>query len=162
MTSPGNEPNASSNSGGIPFTPPPAPSQEKPDLDKEVDQALGGLSIEQLMDQSTSHAPATPSGGGGKMDPSRPVRGGRPGPRGHGGRHQHEDHINPDNIKRGKIVAIRQGNVFVDIGGKSQGICPIDQFDQAPGTDEAGKRRAWKSGRNTSLFIRDMSRGRGW
>lgn len=74
------------------------------------------------------------------MDPSRPVRGGRPGPRGHGGgRHSHEDHINPDNIKKGKIVAIRQGNVFVDIGGKSQGICPIDQFD-APAAEGEEKK----------------------
>jgi ribosomal protein S1 len=134
MTSPGNEPNAS-NPSGIPFTPPPAP--EKPDLDKEVDQALGGLSIEQLMEQSTAKPPAQTSGGGGgaRLDPARPVRGGRPGPRGHG-RHQQEDHINPDNIKRGKIVAIREGNVFVDIGGKSQGVCPIDQFDIPKGGTE--------------------------
>jgi ribosomal protein S1 len=145
MTSPGNEHDIQ----GIPFTPPAAPAaqaQEKPDLDREVDQALGGLSIEQLMEQSTSRPPAESSsqtagaagGGGRRLDPSRPVRGGRPGPR-----RQHEEHVNPDNIKRGKITAIRQGNVFVDIGGKSQGICPLDQFDQAPVTGaEAGEQQA--------------------
>jgi ribosomal protein S1 len=133
MTSPGNEPNASNNPAGIPFTPPPA--HDKPDLDKEVDQALGGLSIEQLMEQSSAKPPAPTSGGsaGGKMDPNRPVRGGRPGPRAH---RPHEEHINPDNIKHGKIVAIREGNVFVDIGGKSQGVCPIDQFDIPKGGTE--------------------------
>lgn len=112
---------------------------EKADLDKEVAAALGGLSIEQLMEQSAAakvpmqSAPA--AGAGPRMDPSRPVRGGRPGAR----RGIHEDHINPDNIKRGKITSIREGNVFVDIGGKSQGICPLEQFDQvAPKEGEGG------------------------
>jgi ribosomal protein S1 len=118
--------------------------QEKVDLDKEVAAALGGLSIEQLMEQSAaakvpmhSAPPAGASGGPGgpRMDPSRPVRGGRPGAR----RGIHEDHINPDNIKRGKISAIREGNAFVDLGGKSQGICPLEQFDQvAPKSGEGG------------------------
>ncbi len=54
------------------------------------------------------------------------MRGGRPGAR----RHQQEGGINPDNIKKGRISGIRGSNVLVDIGGKSQGICPIEQFDQ--------------------------------
>ncbi|MEI8194876.1 MAG: S1 RNA-binding domain-containing protein [Phycisphaerae bacterium] len=92
------------------------------DLDKEIEQALGGASIEDLMAQAVSKGtPAGPT-----MDPSRPVRGGRPSAKDRGER------TAPDNIKRGKVVAIREGNVFVDLGGKSQGMCPLEQFDEVP------------------------------
>lgn len=92
------------------------------DLDKEIEQALGGASIEDLMAQAVSKG--TPTGP--TMDPSRPVRGGRPSARDRGER------TAPDNIKRGKVVSIREGNVFVDLGGKSQGMCPLEQFDEVP------------------------------
>lgn len=119
----------------------------------EVAKALGGLSIDELMEQSAAaKMPAQAGGGAGggggpRLDPNRPVRGGRPGARGiHRGQAGGGEHINPDNIKHGKITAIREGNVFVDIGGKSQGMCPIDQFDQAPGTDEAGEKKGVEVG----------------
>jgi len=136
-----------STSSSVPATP---AAGEKSDLDLEVAKALGGLSIDELMEQSA--AAKVPmqggaAGGGPRLDPNRPVRGGRPGAR--GARRAPEgggDHINPDNIKHGKITAIREGNVFVDIGGKSQGMCPIDQFDQAPGTDESGEKKGVEVG----------------
>ena len=100
----------------------------KTDIDKEVEQALGGVSIEDLMAQSVSRG--TPTGP--TLDPSRPVRGGRPGRTAPGER------VQADNIKLGTIVAIREGNAFVDLGGKSQGICPLEQFDTPlPGQEEA-------------------------
>ncbi|HUO10682.1 MAG TPA: S1 RNA-binding domain-containing protein [Phycisphaerae bacterium] len=122
MTSPsGNE----QKPAGIPFTPPRPPSppghSEKQDIQHEVDQAMGGISIEDLMAGSVNKGPSTPT-----LDPQRPVRGGRPGAR----RHLQDQGINPDNIKRGKIVGVSGSNVLVDIGGKSQGICPLEQFDQ--------------------------------
>ncbi|MGN6370821.1 MAG: 30S ribosomal protein S1 [Phycisphaerae bacterium] len=127
MTSPGNE----TKPAGIPFTPPrpPAPpgQSEKQDIQNEVDQAMGGISIEDLMAGSVNKGPSTPT-----LDPQRPVRGGRPGAR----RHLQEQGINPDNIKKGKIVGISGSNVLVDIGGKSQGICPLEQFDQKVGDSE--------------------------
>jgi ribosomal protein S1 len=118
---------------GIPFVPPPAAGNtEKNEIDREVNQALGGMSIEDLMAQSVNAMPAE-GGGGPKLDPNRPVRGGRPGAR------RHEERVNPDNVKRGKIVAIQGLNVLVDIGGKSQGVCPLDQFDQpAEGSEAKG------------------------
>lgn len=104
---------------------PATPQQERQSIEHEVQQALGGQSIEDLMAQAVSKGtPAGPS-----LDPNRPVRGGRPGRRGPHHGHHERDGINPDNIKKGKITAIREGNVFVDIGGKSQGICPLDQFE---------------------------------
>ena len=121
MTSPGNE----TKSVGIPFTPPRPPSPpghaEKQDIQNEVDQAMGGISIEDLMAGSVNKGASAPT-----LDPQRPVRGGRPGAR----RQLQEQGVNPDNIKKGKIVGIAGSNVLVDIGGKSQGICPLEQFDQ--------------------------------
>jgi ribosomal protein S1 len=114
MTSSGNENKPSLSS-------PAANKVDAADIDKEVDQALGGVSIEDLMAQSVNKGPSTP-----RLDPARPVRGGRPGAR----RHHQEEGINPDNIKKGRIAGIRGSNVLVDIGGKSQGICPLEQFDQ--------------------------------
>ncbi|HVS70691.1 MAG TPA: S1 RNA-binding domain-containing protein [Phycisphaerae bacterium] len=125
------QPSEASKSHGIPFVPPPSPGNaEKSDIDREVNQALGGLSIEELMAGSSNPLPpetSAPPTGGPKLDPSRPVRGGRPGAKRHS---HHEERINPDNIKRGKIVAIQGLNVLVDIGGKSQGVVPLEQFDQ--------------------------------
>ncbi len=96
---------------------------EPPSIDQEVQQAMGGMSIEDLMEKSLSKA-STSAPNQPRLDPSRPVRGGRPG-----ARRQREEHVNPDNIKHGKVIAIREGNAFIDIGGKSQGLCPLDQFD---------------------------------
>lgn len=108
---------------------PKMPSQqeggESADLDREVEAALGGASIDDLMEKAVSKGtPAGPS-----LDPSRPVRGGRPR---RGGKHQQDERVQADNIKRGVVTAIREGNVFVDLGGKSQGICPLEQFDAVP------------------------------
>ncbi len=104
---------------------PSSSSAEKPDIEKEVAEAMGNMSIEDLMAQSLEKAQSNPQ----QSDPNRPSRGGRPGAR----RHSSEGEINPDNIKHGKIVSIREGNAFVDLGGKSQGICPLDQFNDASG-----------------------------
>ena len=106
---------------------PPATS-EKAAIDAEVQQALGGMNFDDMMTAAVNKGHA----GAPAMDPNLPVGWGRRGAGGggHGGdRQQSEGGVNPDNIKKGKIVAIREGNVFVDIGGKSQGICPIDQFE---------------------------------
>jgi ribosomal protein S1 len=107
------------------------PLAAKPDqqeIEQEVNQALGGMSIEDLMAQSLSRSATTQP----NLDPSRPTRGGRPGPR----RGGESEGTHPDNVKHGRVTAIREGNVFVDIGGKSQGVCPLEQFDTVPDNEE--------------------------
>jgi len=144
MISPGNESHNKPHSG-ISFTPPPPPGvSEKQDIAKEVDQALGGLSIEDLMAGSVSKAPSAP-----KLDPHRPVRGGRPGARRH-----NDDGINPDNIKRGKIVGFAGNNVLVEIGGKSQGICPIEQFDQTVEGDAGAEKKGVEIGQEHDFIFK--------
>ena len=147
MTAPANE----TENTPIPAPAPIATGIEKSELDREVADALGGLSIEQLMEQSAAAKvpmPAAPVGGP-RLDPARPMRGGRPG-----ARRIHEDHVNPDNVKHGKVTAIREGNVFVELGGKSQGMCPIDQFDQAPDTTDAGEKKAVEIGQEYDFIFK--------
>ncbi len=66
-------------------------------LQRELDEALGDMSLEELIDQE--QAPVKPSAPG---------------------------------LKRGKVIAIQGDDVFVDMGGKSQGILPAIQFEDEP------------------------------
>jgi small subunit ribosomal protein S1 len=68
-------------------------------LDKEIADALAGVSMDELYG----------------FDKARPAEAGPPG-KGKGPR-------------RGRIISIGKDDVFVDLGGKSQGIVPIIQFD---------------------------------
>src|SRR5690242_20343603 len=85
-------------------------------LEQEVDAALAGMSVEELyaFDKPQPVAPAAeagaarPAGAGGGVAP------GYKGPR------------------RGRVVSINKDDVFVDLGGKSQGICPLIQFEEEP------------------------------
>src|SRR5947208_1909251 len=72
------------------------------DLDKEIDAALGDMSIEELMDKDQ---PRT------KTD-------------------------TPKGMRRGKIIRIDKDDVFVDFGGKSQGVVPREQFEEEPKVGE--------------------------
>ncbi len=38
----------------------------------------------------------------------------------------------PLELKTGVIVAIHRGDVFVEFGPKSQGVCPLNQFETPP------------------------------
>jgi small subunit ribosomal protein S1 len=81
--------------------------QTDPDLDKEIDAALGGMSVEAIEAASRAQhaAEASPA-----LAPELAAKG----------------------IRRGRIVNIRKGDVLVDLGGKSQGIVSELQFDDEP------------------------------
>src|SRR5690348_9516350 len=79
------------------------------DLDREIDAALGGLSIEQLEARNAAAAaPATAE------------------------HDQAAAELAARGIRRGRVVNIRKGDVLVDLGGKSQGIISELQFDDEP------------------------------
>ncbi|HEY7119812.1 MAG TPA: S1 RNA-binding domain-containing protein [Tepidisphaeraceae bacterium] len=84
------------------------------DLDRELNEALGGMSIEQIEAQhaaasaAAAAAAAAQSPDSGVADLAR-----------HG-------------VRRGRVVNIRKGDVLVDLGGKSQGIISELQFDDEP------------------------------
>jgi small subunit ribosomal protein S1 len=72
-------------------------------LDREVEAALGGLSIDDLM---ASDAP--------KPAASNAAELARQG------------------LRRGKVISVDKDDVFVDFGGKSQGIASLLQFEEPP------------------------------
>ena len=76
------------------------------ELQREIDEALGGKSLEALLDESGAL-------------PAKPARGGpgRPG---------------PGSIVPCRIVAIDRQSVLVEMGGKDQGYVPLTQFDKPP------------------------------
>jgi small subunit ribosomal protein S1 len=90
--------------------PPTDPLKEKfrpnvdTDLDREINEAMAGLSIEQL-EGKDAPAPAHDSAAA---------------------------ELAAKGIRRGRIVNIRKGDVLVDLGGKSQGIISELQFDDEP------------------------------
>jgi small subunit ribosomal protein S1 len=83
-----------------------------PELDKQVDAALAGMSLDQLMATDKPNEQANKEGG---QQPVAP-----------GGA----------NVRRGKVVSIGKDDVFVDFGGKSQGICSLLQFNEVKLGDE--------------------------
>ncbi len=68
------------------------------DLEREIADALGGMSIEEL--EQSSAAPKGGSRGGGRQ------------------------------VRQGTIIRVHGGDVFVEFGPRSQGVCPLAQFLQ--------------------------------
>ena len=64
------------------------------ELDREIEAALGGMSLEALESASA---------------PARPSQRGR-------------------QVRQGTILRIHDGDVFVEVGPRSQGVCPLAQF----------------------------------
>jgi len=76
--------------------PTPRASAYDAELEREIEAALGGMSVEDLEGAST------------------PSRGGQRG----GGRQS----------RQGTIIRVHAGDVFVEFGPRSQGVCPLAQF----------------------------------
>src|SRR5215217_4083740 len=79
-------------------------------LDAEIEAALGGMSVEALYDATTPQA-------------RRQQRGEHPAAEGKG-------------FRRGRVMRVTPDDVFIDFGGKSQGIVPHVQFEQEPKVGE--------------------------
>ncbi len=86
-------------------------SAEQDQIDREVEQALGDLSVSDLLGDPQAPVSDAPT-----MQPAASTSGSRGAAK----------------MTRGKIVAIHEDDVFVDVGGKSQGIINRDQFDSPP------------------------------
>jgi small subunit ribosomal protein S1 len=94
----------------------PSAGQLDAQLQREIDEALGGASVEQLMEQAASAAELSAD------DDAA----------GTGGDAPKEFH---HEFKRGRIAAIRGEDVFVELTGetaKLQGVVPLPQFERPP------------------------------
>ena len=69
-------------------------------MEAELDRAMGGLSLDDLMSSS--------DGGG------------------------HEGGLEPESRQRGRVVALRRDEVFVEFGGREQGCVPARSFETPP------------------------------
>ena len=97
-----------------------SPDQLDPELQREVEAAMGGQSVEELMQQSQADASAP--------DPNDTAAPRQPQSAAGPQEFHHE-------MRRGRIAAIRGEDVFVDLAGeagKLQGVVPLHQFDRPP------------------------------
>jgi small subunit ribosomal protein S1 len=82
------------------YPPPNIRSQLSPELQREMDAALAGGSLEELIESSTTTAATT--------------------------------ELAPETRVAGRVVAIREGDIFVDVGGANQGVVSAQQFGETP------------------------------
>jgi small subunit ribosomal protein S1 len=118
----------------------PATPKVDAELEREIAEAMGDASVEELMEQSVpppepSRAPAADAHAHG--EDRAPAHG---GDRAHAPAHGRADadddsqHFTAE-LVRGRISALREKDVFVDlpgVSGKSQGVVPLDQFERPP------------------------------
>src|SRR5947207_223378 len=77
-----------------------------PTIDQEVEAALGGISMDQILAQAPQNEQAAAS--------DQPY----------------------DGARKGKVISIGSDDVFIDLGGKSQGVAPLSQFTEVKIGDE--------------------------
>jgi small subunit ribosomal protein S1 len=82
------------------YPPPNIRSQLPPELEQELQAALAGGSVEDLIERSTT---TTVTG-----------------------------ELAPEARVSGKVVSIREGDVFIDLGGANQGVVSAQQFGETP------------------------------
>jgi small subunit ribosomal protein S1 len=96
------------------------------DLQQEIDAALGDSdSLMDMMEEATSQ-PDTPPEGEQPAGPARDEDKAAEAPA--AGRLR----VGADGVRRGKVVAIQGDDIFVDLGGKSQGLLPASQYEDEP------------------------------
>jgi small subunit ribosomal protein S1 len=87
------------------YPPPNIRSQLSPELQQEMDAALAGGSLDELIENSATSAATT--------------------------------ELAPESRITGRVVSVRDGDVFVALGGPHQGVVPVTQFGETPPAEGA-------------------------
>ena len=131
------DPSSAEPTQGQPSQVDPSKSKLDADLEQEVNDALGGQSVEDLMREAEQpEATQAPGEEQAAASDTAATSGDAPetGPTEAQGAAGEPEEVHHD-IRRGRISAIRGDDVFVDlvgVDGKMQGIVPLTQFDRPP------------------------------
>jgi small subunit ribosomal protein S1 len=82
------------------YPPPNVRDQLSPELEKELEAALGGESLDAIIDDSAATAGAT-------------------------------DELQPDTKVTGTVAKIHREDIFIELGGRNQGLLPLKQFEKS-------------------------------
>src|SRR5205085_12192264 len=88
-------------------------------LDQEVDAALAGMSLDELYAFNKPKAD--------QAEPGSPEAAAQAALAARG-------------LRRGKVVSVTKDDVFLDLAGKSPGVCPIMQFETEPKVGEEDRK----------------------
>jgi predicted RNA-binding protein with RPS1 domain len=84
------------------FPPPNRRSALSPELQVELEQAMGGMSLDEMV-EGQANPKAAPE-------------------------------LEPEARVKGRVVSVHRGDVFIDLGGRSQGVLPLTMFSEPPQT----------------------------
>lgn len=86
------------------FPPPNKRSSLSPELQAELDEALGGMSLDEMI---SGKAPGEASAAA-------------------------EAELQPESRAKGTVIKVHRGNVFLDLGGRNQAMVPLASFAEPP------------------------------
>ena len=86
------------------YPPPNLRDKLSPELEAEVEAALGGVSLDSLLEDGAQEGTASVSG----------------------------EQLEIESKVKGRVLSIHREDVFFDLGGRNQGLAPLKQFDEPP------------------------------
>ncbi len=97
-------------------------------LQHEIDQALDGRSVEEIFDETT--LPMLPAGA---------IDG--------------QGEVSPGQVRRGLVIDVDPQGVLVELGGKDQGVVPLEQFEEEPAVGDEIELEVARYNRNDDLWV---------
>ena len=97
-------------------------------LQREIDEALGGKNIEEMFDETLINMPSAAP-----MD--------------------RQGAVEPGQLRRGLVIDVDPNGVLVELGGKDQGIVPLEQFEEEPSVGDRIELEVARYDRNEDLWV---------
>ncbi len=97
-------------------------------LQREIDEALGDKSIEEMFDGTLLSMPSALHNDG-------------------------QGEVAPGQVRRGLVIDIDSQGVLVELGGKDQGIVPLEQFEEEPSVGDELELEVARYNRSDDLWV---------